>query len=350
MKLKHLIIESSTAMLLAAPALSQNVSFAQTPDPNFFIYLGFGQSNMQGKGVIEYRDRDSDGSNFGKENWDRYWKLVVYDNDKSKIGTWVTAKPPIVRPDTGLGPTDYFGRYLVKNTSAQYRIGVAVVAVDGASILAFDTDSATAASYITKADSWVVNAGACYNNYPYGKLVEMGRIAQKSGVIKGFIFHQGESDVTGATQESANLWYQRVTRIYRSLLEDLNLSADSVPFIAGEPVYSEYGGACGSAVQWVDKLPDYMNREMGTKCCHVVSAKTLDAMDQYHFTSSSYRVLGNRYGKMALEILHNQGVAGISVPQANEDRHSIFNLNGQALDAPQQGLNIIDGRKYYMTF
>lgn len=349
MKLKH-FIESSIAMLLAAPAFSQNVSFAQTPDSNFFIYLGFGQSNMQGKGVIEYRDRDINGKNFGKDSWDRYWKLIVYDYDKSKIGTWATALPPIVRPDTGLGPTDYFGRYLVTNLNSMYKIGVAVVAVDGASIQAFDTDSTTAASYITKADSWVVNAGACYDNYPYGKLVEMGRIAQKSGVIKGIIFHQGESDVTGATQASANLWYQRVTKIYRSILEDLNLSADSVPFIAGEPLYSEKGGACGSAVQWVDKLPDYMNREMGTKCCYVVSASNLDAMDQYHFTSGSYRILGNRYGKIALEILHNQGIAGVFTSQTDEGCHSIFNLNGQALDAPQQGLNIIDGRKYYMTF
>ncbi len=337
----NILIRSSIFMLLATPLLNTASTSAQTPDPNFFIYLGFGQSNMQGKGAIESRDRNVD---------ERFRKLVVYDNDKSLIGTWVTAKPPIVRPDTGLGPTDYFGRYLVDKLPTDYRIGVVVVAVDGASIQAFDTDSATAASYITHADSWVVNAGACYDNYPYGKMVEMARIAQQSGVIKGIIFHQGESDVTGATQASADLWYQRVTRIYRSLLEDLDLSADSVPFIAGEPLYSDQGGVCGSAVQWVDKLPAYMNKEMGAECCYVVSAKTLDGMDQYHFSSTSYRVLGNRYAKVALEILQNQGMTKAESLSAEEKGQHIFNLNGQKLDAPRPGMNIIDGRKYYMTF
>jgi len=347
--MKPALLTKGTFFLTIAAALMQpQYSFSQNPDSKFFIYLGFGQSNMQGKGAIELCDVDPYGTYFGNSNWERFRKLVVYDTDKSRIGTWTDARPPIVRPDTGLGPSDYFGRYLVNNLDSTYKIGVVTVAVDGASIQAFNTDATVAKAYISHAESWVVNAAACYGNYPYGKLLEMARIAQQAGVIKGIIFHQGESDVTGATQATANIWYERVTDIYRSLLKDLNLSADSVPFIAGEPLTAEKGGSCGSAIQWVDKLPAYMNGKMGTECCYVASSKGLGGMDQYHFSSQSYRTLGARYGEIALGVLIKQGVTGIATPVAETDNLPVYNINGQKLDEPGQGLNIINGRKYYI--
>lgn len=33
-----------------------------------------------------------------------------------------------------------------------------------------------------------------YGGWPYGKLVEMARLAQQEGVIKGILLHQGESN------------------------------------------------------------------------------------------------------------------------------------------------------------
>ena len=74
------------------------------PDPNFQIYLCFGQSNMEGIAAIE--DIDRTGVN------PRFMAMYAVDDEKAgwKKGQWHTAVPPQARPDTGLTPVDYFGR------------------------------------------------------------------------------------------------------------------------------------------------------------------------------------------------------------------------------------------------
>lgn len=64
----------------------------------------------------------------------------------------------------------------------------------------------------------------------------MARIAQQSGVIKGILLHQGESN-NGETA-----WPQKVKTVYERLLNDLNLKAADVPLFVGETVSSAEGG------------------------------------------------------------------------------------------------------------
>ena len=317
---------------------------AQDVDPNFFIFLGIGQSNMQGKASIQSKDKNS--KDFTDDDWARYLKLIIVDNDASKIGTWDIAKPPIVRPDTKLGVTDYFGRYLVKGLDERYKVGVAVVAVDGCSNRAFSKDSLVCDAYLKEAASsnstWVTEAAAKYGNYPYGTLVRMARIAQKSGVIKGIIYHQGETDAA----QDGDAWLARVYEIYTNLLNDLGLNMDSVPFIAGEPVQRDMNGVCYEAIPWVDKIPAYFKQKSGKDIAYVASSKGLTNMDQYHFSSDGYRKLGQRYGEIMLPLLIEQGAVPstvISVQEVKED--VIYDLLGRRLDAPQKGINIINGKK-----
>ena len=319
---------------------------AQEVDPNFFIFLGIGQSNMQGKASIQSKDKNS--KDFTDDDWARYLKLIIVDNDASKIGTWDIAKPPIVRPDTKLGVTDYFGRYLVKGLDERYKVGVAVVAVDGCSNRAFSKDSLICDAYLKEAASsnstWVTEAAAQYGNYPYGTLVRMAKIAQKSGVIKGIIYHQGETDAA----QDGDAWLARVYELYTNLLADLNLSIDSVPFIAGEPVQQDMGGACYSAIPWVDKIPAYFKEQSGKEIAYVASSVGCNRIssDNYHFSSNGYRILGARYGEIMLPLLIEQGAVPstvISVQEVKED--VIYDLLGRRLDAPQKGINIINGKK-----
>ena len=79
--MKKILLGAAFAM-----ALSQ-VNAA--PDPNFHIYLAFGQSNMEGQGDIEQQDKSVD---------DRFQVLWAADNGscsgKTK-GKWSTAVPPL---------------------------------------------------------------------------------------------------------------------------------------------------------------------------------------------------------------------------------------------------------------
>ena len=335
----------SAILMLAGQSMVSDRVMAQEPDPNFFIFLGIGQSNMQGKAPIESQDTRSD-ANFTDADWARYKKMIIVNSDQSKVGTWATAKPPIVRPDTQLGVTDYFGRTLVKGLDERYKIGVVVVAVDGCQIAAFSKNRNECENNLEDEQmaghTWVTGAARQYGNYPYGKLVEMAKIAQKSGVIKGIIFHQGES---GANDSS---WLRAVYALYNNLLEDLNLSNDSVPFIAGEPLryYNGSPAPASGARQYVDMLPNYFKQQSGKDIAYVASSEGLGATDQYHFSSDGYRTLGKRYGDIMLPLLIKQGVvSNVEVPNDDAKKDVIYDLLGRRLDAPQKGINIINGKK-----
>jgi len=333
--------------LIFVISFPSSVSHARHFDPDFFIYIGFGQSNMQGKGSINSL-KDKKRKYFEEQAGSRFFKMQIVSNDSSQIGKWAVAMPPIVRPDTGLGPSDYFGRYLVENLDTCYKVGVVVVAVDGAKIAAFSKDNEISQSYLAYArnnnETWVTSAAAAYGNKPYETLVKFGKIAQQYGVIKGVYFHQGESDVTDCSDEQGEKWLSDVTRVYLDLLEDLGLSVDSVPFIAGEPCPFGY---CSSAIKWVDKLPEYMKKVTGKECAYVASSKGLYNADQYHFDSDGYRELGKRYGEIALPILVSQG-AVLSVPSVmgHHDPKVITDIQGHSMEEPVKGVNIIDGKKY----
>ena len=80
---------------------------AQTPDPNFYIFLCFGQSNMEGAAKPEQQDIASPGS--------RFLLMPAVDDAQRgrKKGEWCEAIAPLCRPNTGLTPADWFGRTLV---------------------------------------------------------------------------------------------------------------------------------------------------------------------------------------------------------------------------------------------
>src|SRR5881227_1329196 len=107
-------------ILLAAVLWSPGKTLAQ--DPNFYIFLCFGQSNMEGAGRIEEQDKTVD---------ERFQVLQVVDapNLERKKGVWYTAVPPLCRARTGIGPADYFGRTMVANLPKNIRVGVVNVSV-----------------------------------------------------------------------------------------------------------------------------------------------------------------------------------------------------------------------------
>ncbi len=112
-------------------------------------------------------------------------------------GQWYTAVPPLCRCKTGLYPADYFGRTMVANLPKNIKVGVVNVSVAGCKIELFDKDNFQ--TYASTAPSWMTNIIKEYDGNPYAYLVEMAKLAQKDGVIKGILLHQGESNPNDST-------------------------------------------------------------------------------------------------------------------------------------------------------
>ena len=272
------------ALLLVLCAWRSTTAHAQ--DPNFYIFLSFGQSNMEGHSRFEPQDTIAD---------DRFLVLQAVDcPDLGRTkGSWYPAVPPLTRCNTGITPADYFGKTLVESLPDSIRIGVINVSVGGCKIELFEKD--TYQSYIETAPGWMKGMLAQYDNNPYGRLVALGKLAQKDGVIKGILLHQGESN-TGDMS-----WPSKVSGVYDNLLKDLGLAPDSVPLLAGELVSAEQGGKCASMNPIIGQLPSVIPN------AHVISSEDCEAIsDGLHFSAAGYRLLGTRYGEKMGTILLEQ--------------------------------------------
>jgi hypothetical protein len=198
--------------------------------------------------------------------------------------------PPLSRCKTGLTPADYFGRTLVANLPKNVRVGIINVAVGGCKIELFDKDHYE--SYVETAPKWMLGMIKEYDGNPYARLVELAKIAQKDGVIKGILLHQGESN------PNDSLWTRKVKLVYDNLLSDLHLKAKNVPLLAGETVNADQGGICAGMNKIIATLPQTI------KNAYVISsAGCPDAPDNLHFTAEGYRMLGTRYGEQMLKLL-----------------------------------------------
>jgi len=155
-------------------------------DTNHLVFLCFGQSNMEGFPGIEQQDKGPIDERF------QVMAAVDSPNHGRTTGHWYPATPPLCRPSAGLGPADYFGRTLVSNLPPTIRIGVINVSIGGCKIELFGKDSFLA--YAETAPGWMTNTINAYGGNPYQRLVEMAKLAQKDGVIKGILLHQGESN------------------------------------------------------------------------------------------------------------------------------------------------------------
>ena len=249
-----------------------------------YIFLCLGQSNMEGNAKIEAQDTVNVNERFQVMS-----TIDCADLEREK-GKWYTAVPPLCRCNTGLTPADYFGRELVSNLPENISVGVINVAVGGCKIELFVKDSCE--SYMATAPSWMIGMLNAYDGNPYERLVEMAKLAQKDGVIKGILLHQGESNTNDT------LWTKKVKSVYDSLISDLNLNPTEVPLLAGELVNADQKGACASMNAIIATLPDVIPNS------YVVSSQGCPQRgDGLHFTAEGYRMLGKRYAKQMLEIL-----------------------------------------------
>jgi len=208
-----------------------------------------------------------------------------------KMGEWYEAIPPLCRPNTGLTPADWFGRTLVASLPEHIKIGVIHVAIGGIDIKGFLPDSID--NYVkTKAPGWMKGMLAAYDNNPYKRLVTLAKKAQKDGVIKGILMHQGETN-TGDPK-----WAGMVQQVYDNLCGDLQLKPEEVNLYAGNIVQAGGKGVCIKCKKQIDELPQTLHT------AQVISSDDCtNGPDRLHFDAAGYRELGCRYGEAVARFL-----------------------------------------------
>ena len=315
-------------------------TFAQ--DPHFYIFLCFGQSNMEGAARPEPQDMEGVSP--------RFLLMPAVDDPtrNRKMGEWCQALPPLCRPNTGLTPVDYFGRTLTENLPENVRVGVIHVAIGGIRIEGFMPEGME--EFVKTAPGWMTGMLKAYDNNPYERLVTLAKKAQKDGVIKGILMHQGESN-TGDPE-----WANKVQNVYDHLLGDLQLKPEEVPLLAGEVVQANGEGQCIAMNKQIDELPKTLHTSQV-----ISSTGCSNGPDKLHFDAAGYRELGRRYGEKMLELMgyHVRSpftvpddavtaettIPGNDFPKVDKERRAYFRVN-----APQANSVIVDicGKKYDM--
>jgi hypothetical protein len=308
-------------LILAACAAS---AVNAAPDPNFHIYLAFGQSNMEGQGDIGSQDKSVD------ERFQLLWSADAGScNQNASKGKWIKAVPPLAHcQGAKLGPADYFGRTMVEKTDPQIKVGIIVVAVAGCSIDLFDKDGY--ANYARSQQSWMTQRINTYGGNPYGRMIEMAKKAQEEGVIKGIIFHQGETDAGNGQ------WPSKVKKVYDNIIKDLGLESD-IPFLAGEVLRS---GVSSGANNNIAKLPQQ------SKNFYVVSSEgfnqALGDGQNVHFTSQEYRDFGKRYAEKMIEVLGDKVKPAVaSSSSAEPESSSSAVASSSSVVAPKSSSSVV---------
>lgn len=224
---------------------------SNSPDPDFQLYLLIGQSNMAGRGPLDEAGKKGDP------------QILMLDS----LDQWVVATDPVHfdKPKmAGVGPGRAFAAGMLKKDK-KMRIGLIPCAWGGSPIKVWEP-------------------GAPYfNAHPYDDAIRRARIAMQQGVLKGILWHQGESDNDSVRAAG---YMARLEALVKRLRTDLQ--SPDLPFIAGEIGHFNKKGTLINTL--INQLPQ---RVPGTA---VVSAKGLTHKgDSVHFDTPSARELGRRY-------------------------------------------------------
>ena len=227
------------------------------------LYLLIGQSNMAGRGKVAKEDRTP------------HPRVLKLD----KTDEWVPAVDPLHfdKSMAGVGPGLTFGKVMAE-AGPTVKIGLIPCAAGGSPI-----------SVWQKGGHWHQT-----RSKPYDETLRRVAIARKRGVLKGILWHQGESD---SNPEDAPLYAERLADLIARLRRDLHVPA--VPFIVGglsDPLLarSKHAGVVDQALR---RLPRRVKRTA------YATAEGLGlGRDKIHFSAAAARELGRRYAKALLAL------------------------------------------------
>jgi hypothetical protein len=257
--MKRLIVFLVTFLLLIAGCSDQYASRR-----NFHLYILAGQSNMAGRGKVEEQDTQIHPRIFTlnqDDQWQPATEPLHFD------------KPGIV----GVGPGLAFGKAMAEHKK-HVRIGLIPCAAGGSPI-----------------SSWIQGGyHSQTKSHPYDDALRRAKIAMQSGVIKGIIWHQGESDSK-----------PELIQVYQDKLEELianfrrELGDDDLPFVVGK--LGDFYIARNPNAKSINAILESIPLTIKNTACADTTGLTPKS-DMTHFDAESARELGRRYAALMIKL------------------------------------------------
>ena len=251
---------AASLLLLSLSSISlaeEAVAVKLPPKENFHLFLLVGQSNMAGRGKITDEDRQP------------HPRVLTL----TKADQWAPAIDPLHfdKPVAGVGIGRTFGIEIAE-VNPNITIGLIPCAVGGSPISSWEPGG-----YHSQTKS-----------HPYDNAIKRAKQGLEVGVLKGILWHQGESDSHPGTAEA---YEQKLHALIVRLRQELN--APEAPFIAGQ-----LGQFAERPWDESRKLVDAAQRNLPEKISRTafVSSEGLGHKgDEVHFSAEAYRELGRRY-------------------------------------------------------
>ena len=229
---------------------------------NVWVFIMAGQSNMAGRGTVEPEDTVSD-------------KRILSIN---KDGQIIIAKEPLhfYEPErTGLDCGLSFAKTLIKKVPDSVSILMIPTAIGGSSIKQWLGDS-------------------LYRNVKlFSNFLSKLQIAKQNGIIKGILWHQGESD---ANENHIPLHKQRLHLLFSKFRTEIG--NNELPVLLGELGSFSNNPADFNLIN--KAIHDYAAEDKNSR---VISTKDLkDKGDHLHFDSEGQRTMGKRFANAYLSM------------------------------------------------
>ncbi|MGQ7944301.1 sialate O-acetylesterase [Flavobacterium sp. WC2509] len=263
--LKHKEVKSTTATVSKTEH-----KINKMPDKSkVWVFLLAGQSNMAGRGVVEPQDTITTSH-------------VLTINKKNEI---ILAKNPLhfYSPEidgTGCGLT--FGKELIKHIPKNVYVLLLPTAVGGSSIKQWVNDS------VFRKVKLLTNFKA---------KVDLGK---KYGVVKGILWHQGESDANPEGILHRKEYMSRLFTEFRNAVGN-----NELPILMGE-----LGSYSKDKDLWNQMNEQIRQYAASDKYSSVFSTADLVQKGDYlHFDSASQREMGKRFAEDFIKKFKNAAVA-----------------------------------------
>lgn len=230
------------------------------PDASLHLYLLVGQSNMAGRGMVDEEGKKSDP------------RILMLTKELK----WQPATDPLHfdKPIAGVGPGLAFAKAIAEKTPG-VRIGLIPCAVGGTSI-----------------KLWVPEGFDKFTKTrPYADMLERVKVAQREGVLKGIIWHQGEAD-RNATDAYSGLLAELIERVRKDC-------GAEVPFVAGE--ISSFQSQTEDSTMKLNAAIHSLEGKV-KQYAWVGSEGLNHKGDQVHYDSASARILGVRFAEKMLSL------------------------------------------------
>ena len=229
---------------------------------NVWVFIMAGQSNMAGRGIVEPEDTVSD-------------KRIFSIN---KDGQIIIAKEPLhfYEPErTGLDCGLSFAKTLISKIPDSISVLIIPTAVGGSSISQWLGDS-------------VFRNVKLFSNFL--SKIEIGK---QNGIIKGILWHQGESD---ANEKNIPLHKERLHLLFSKFRTEIG--NNELPVLLGELGPFSNNPADFNLIN--KAIHDYAAEDKNSR---VISTKDLkDKGDHLHFDSEGQRTMGKRFANAYLSM------------------------------------------------